>query len=211
MMLDWNSVVSVVTASVAVLALVLTLLQMRLSNRQNIFSKRLDVWTKTKGLIDIFAKNSNRITFDKPIIPVGSYFFILTNNAFLSEMGDALKHPLEQPYHKRLLEKLEELKVMGEEIAFLFSKKNARALSSFVLDYQSLLFALYQYQILLGEMESGRERYKWTLEDAKRNLPEEDQREVLVDAFGKLQESYDMILSKGVEAKVVKQIKLKLF
>lgn len=60
-------------------------------------------------------------------------------------------------------------------------------------------------------MESGRERYKWTLEDAKRNLPEEDQREVLVDAFGKLQESYDMILSKGVEAKVVKQIKLKLF
>lgn len=43
MMLDWNSVVSVVTASVAVLALVLTLLQMRLSNRQNIFSKRLDV------------------------------------------------------------------------------------------------------------------------------------------------------------------------
>ena len=57
MIKDWNFWFSVITAMAAMIALILTVMQMRLSNKQNLFDRRLDCYLKTNGLIKLYSEN----------------------------------------------------------------------------------------------------------------------------------------------------------
>lgn len=93
----------------------------------------------------------------------------------------------------------------------LFNKRSRIALSAFVRNYQEFLFALYQYQILSNLMKEDADRFRWSLEQAKRELNEDSHRKELVGKFKLLQKSYGKLLSKKVEKRVNEQIRLKLF
>ena len=59
MLKDWNFLFSIVTAITAIGALVLSIRQMRLSNKQNLFDRRLKAYMLANGLISLCEENYN--------------------------------------------------------------------------------------------------------------------------------------------------------
>lgn len=151
MLKDWNFWLSIVTVVAAVIALMQTKQQIKLSNKQHLFDKRVEQYLIAKGLIQLYENNDTILVFkeNEPILSIDFIFMQMTNNTYMEQMVDVISHPLEEPYHKKFLIRLEELKEISTKIKFIFSGKEAILLGDYILHYQELLFKMYQYQILL--------------------------------------------------------------
>ena len=211
MMMDWNFWFSVVTAVIAVIALMQTKQQIKLSNKQHLFDKRVEHYLIAKELMQLYESNRSILTFkeDEPALAMDFIFAQMTNNSYLEKITDAIAHPLEQPYHKEFLIKMETLKEVSSKIKFIFGGKAAVLLGNYVLCYQELLFRMYQYQILLENMKKASQEFKLTIDKAQETVGEKHYREELKKAVDNLKQTYDMLKKEKVEEKIEKQIKLK--
>ena len=210
MMMDWNFWFSVVTAVIAVIALMQTKQQIKLSNKQHLFDKRVEHYLIAKELMQLYESNRSILTFkeDEPALAMDFIFAQMTNNTYLEKITDAIAHPLEQPYHKEFLIKMETLKEVSSKIKFIFGGKAAVLLGNYVLCYQELLFRMYQYQILLENMKKASQEFKLTIDKAQETVGEKHYREELKKAVDNLKQTYDMLKKEKVEEKIEKQIKL---
>lgn len=68
--------------------------------------------------------------------------------------------------------KLDEMRSIAMEARFCFKGKSGEAIAEFIEAYQSLLFSMYQYQILFNKMLQNAREYQWTLEQAYERLDE---------------------------------------
>jgi len=136
-------------------------------------------------------------------------FAQMTNNVYLEKITDVISHPLEQPYHKEFLTKMEILKEVSSKIKFIFGDKAAVLLGDYVLRYQELLFRMYQYQILIENMKKTSQEFLLTIDKAQESVGEKHQREELQKAIDNLKQAYDMLKKEKVEEKIEKQIRLK--
>lgn len=210
MKIDWNFLLSVITIIVASYALIQTHHQMKLSNKQHLFDKRMENYLIAMGLIQLYRNNCKDFDEEKdePIFALKSYFIWLTNNTYLEEITTAIDNPLKNPGHKEFLIKLEKLKEVGTKIKFLFSDNASDALGDFVFSYQELLFSMYQYQILLNKMYEINKDHKLSLEEIQQKLGEPKHRLKLQRAFQNLKQADDLLKKKNVEEKIKNQIKL---
>lgn len=207
---EWNLLVSAVTACVAILALILNYKQMRLSNKQHLFDKRMENYLIARGLIQLYTRNYNVLNNEKdePILAIDLEFRFLTNNRYLEGISCAIDNPLEGESHKELLIELEKLKEIATKIKFLFSGYEAILLGDFVFYYQELLFSMYQYKILIDRMQKFAREYGYTLEKAQEKMGEEKQRIKLEESFDNLKKVFNMLKEKDIEEKIKKQIKI---
>ena len=208
MLTDWSFWFSIITAVVAIIALVQTRQQIKLSNKQHLFDKRTEYYLVAMGLIQLYRNNCSRYTFEKdePAYAIDLEFKWLTNNVYLEEISSAIENPLNAPEHKEFLIKLEDLKNIATKIEFVFFGKASIILSNFVLRYQELLFSVYQYQILLNNMEKASQGK--TLEEAQRTVGEKEHRKNLKEAFENMKQADIRLKEEKVEEKIKKQIKL---
>jgi len=211
MLTDWNFWFSIITAVVAIIALVQTKQQIKLSNKQYLFDKRVEYYLIAKGLIQLYESNQNSLVSqdDRPMLAMDIRFSLMTNNTYLEKIADVIKHPLDQPYQKEFLIKIEAIKDVSAQIKFLFNGKTALTLGNYVSCYQELLFKMYQYQILLKSMEKESQNSRLAFDKVQELVGEKDHREVLKKAIENLKQAYDMIKKEKVEEKIEKQIKLK--
>ena len=211
MLTDWNFWFSVITAVVAVIALVQTKQQIKLSNKQHLFDKRVEHYLIAKGLIQLYESNKTLIIFkdDTPVLAMDSIFAQMTNNVYLEKITDVISHPLEQPYHKEFLTKMEILKEVSSKINFIFGDKAAVLLGDYVLRYQELLFRMYQYQILIENMKKASQEFHLTIDKAQESVGEKHHREELQKAIDNLKQAYNALKKEKVEEKIEKQIRLK--
>ena len=198
MMMDWNFWFSVITAIVAVIALIQTKQQIKLSNKQHLFDKRVEHYLIAKGLMQLHETNQI-LLINKKDEPVLAMDFIT----------DVIAHPLEQPYHKEFLVKMETLKDASIKIKYIFNGKAAILLGDYVLRYQELLFKMYQYQILLKNMDKASQDFRLTIEEAQKTVDEKHHREELQKAIDNLKQAYNALKKEKVEEKIEKQIRLK--
>lgn len=210
MLKDWDFLLSVVTAFVAIMALIQTQRQIKLSNKQHLFDKRVENYLIATGLIQLYRSNCSRFNYeiDEPILAIDLEFVFLTNNTYLEQITPAIGNPLKEPSHKELLTKLENLKDVSTKIKFLFSSKAAILLGNFVLRYQELLYAMYQYQIVLDKMKEASQDFKLTIEAAQKTVGEENYRDKLKKAFDNLKQAEIMLIEENVEEQIKKEIKL---
>ena len=150
-MFDWSMTLSLVTAAAAILALFMTNRQIRQSNKQALFDKRLALWTTAQGLMELFGRNRNQFDTKKDEVFFSNnlLFAWLTNNAFLSDISPTLDHALDSAFQFDFLRKLEEIQKLAVEASLIFRGNTSRYLGEFLDDYQALLFKMYQYQILI--------------------------------------------------------------
>lgn len=208
---DWNFWLSLITGLTAVIALVLTLIQIRLSNKQSLFERRLECYLKIDGLMQLYKENQKLLEGerkDEPIFAVDLEFLWLPNNTYLEEVSEAIKKPLENPGHKKFLIKREELKKLSTEVELIFKGKSAKTISCFIADYEKLLFKMYQYQILLNNMRNYSEQFKATLETAQKRVNETAYREKLLNAYASIKMAYLQVTLNHAMEKIKKQIKL---
>ena len=211
MMMDWNFWFSVITAIVAVIALIQTKQQIKLSNKQYLFDKRVEHYLIAKGLMQLHETNQILLINkkDEPVLAMDFIFAQMTNNTYLEKITDVIAHPLEQPYHKEFLVKMETLKDASIKIKYIFNGKAAILLGDYVLRYQELLFKMYQYQILLKNMDKASQDFRLTIEEAQKTVDEKHHREELQKAIDNLKQAYNALKKEKVEEKIEKQIRLK--
>ncbi len=204
MFTDWNFWFSVITAVVAIVALMQTKQQIRLSNKQHLFDKRVENYLIAKGLIQLYEINKNSLIVknDMPMFEVDFIFEQMTNNKYLEKITRVITNPLEEPYHKEFLISMENIRAVSAEIDFIFSGKVATFLGKYVLHYQELLLKMYQYQILLNKMRESAQDFNWTLEEAQKKVNEKKYQEELRKAAEILKQDYDILKKENVEKKL---------
>lgn len=214
---DWNFIFSVVTALVGLVTAIVAILslgqthkQIKLSNKQHLFDKRVENYLIATGLIQLYRSNCMHFNNEKdePMLAIDLDFTWLTNNTYLEGITPAIQNPLKEPSHKELLIKMEELKDVATKIKFLFSGEPSVLLGDFVLRYQELLFAMYQYKIVLDKMNKVNEGHRLTIEEAQQKVGEKQHRIKLQKAFDDLKQADSLLKKANVEEQIKKQIKL---
>lgn len=123
MLNNWNFWLSLITAITAVSAVVLSVKQIKLSNKQYLFERRLNVYMIAVGLISLYQENKILIEGkrkDEPQYDIDYIFMWLTNNTYMETQSAVIAHPLEQPYQKEFLKKCEELHSLAIETRLIF-------------------------------------------------------------------------------------------
>lgn len=210
-MVDWNLFFSIITVIVAIIALFQTSHQIRLSNKQHLFDRRLKSYLRANGLVNLYKDNYIHLQSknnEEPFFQNDTVFSLLTNNTYMYQQMEVLEHPLEQPYQVEFLKKCEELKNLSEELKLYFEGKASEQYSSFVFAYENALFRMYQYQILLCKMQEQNQKSSMTLEKAQNKFDEPKYRKNLFASFDDLREKYDILINEKADDKIKRQLKL---
>lgn len=206
------SLTPIVAVIVSFVAVTLTHKQIKLSNKQHLFDKRIENYMIAKGLIQLYRKYCEDINIekekDKAMLSIDFDFVLLTNNTYLEQITYAINNVLKEPSHKEFLIKLENLKEVATKIKFLFSGSSSDLLGDFVLRYQELLFEIYRYQMIVNKINKENEIPKLTLEEIEQIVGEKPRRVKLLEAFDNLKKADSALKKSNVEEQIEKQIRL---
>lgn len=207
--LDYATITAFVSAIAAVVAIILSVGQMRLSNKQSLFERRISIWLTTLGLINLYENNRSLLKKDDaPQLSLDLLFVWRTNNTFLCDIGPAASHPLEQKYQQPFLMRLEDLGRLSLEARLAFKGHSSEVISRFLADYRQLLFSIYQYQVLLDDVKKNAGRFHLTLEEACSEVNEADLRHNLYDTYDAISKSFDSLNTPKMFKAIEKQIRL---
>ena len=207
--LDWEIAAPCASAVAAIVALLISLKQGRMANRQSLFSRRLSIWITVEKLMGLYRENSKQLKQDdEPQFAIELNFAWLTNTTFLQEIAPVILHTLDKKWQLALHLKLDEMKSLSKEAAFTFKGKPKTVIADFIDAYQALLFAMYQYQIALNEMESDTGKSHRTLEDAVKRVGENHFREALYAAENRLAATYERLNDRWLLGRIQRQTRL---
>ena len=149
----YDNLLSIITIIATLIALWQTHKQIKISNKQYLFDKRLSNYLLAKGLLELYKDNESLLDYtddpDNEAIIVDYQFINLTNNNYLKDVTCIINEPKNNELKNNFLVKIEELKQLSNEVRFLFPNKSGLLLSNFIMKYQSVLMELYKYQIVL--------------------------------------------------------------
>lgn len=211
MLRDWNFWCTVMTSVAAVVAIGVSVHQIRLSNKQQLFERRLKAYMMANSIISLCKENYVFLSEKRKAEPQFAndlVFVWLTNDTYMEGQAEAIEHPLEQPFHKELLKKREELRNMAMEFEFIFKGNVASLYGNFLRDYENALAVMYQYEIIIRKMKEENEKYPHTSEVLSKMFSEEEYRDRLYDALGKLKVSYDTVSQEKNDKQLRKQLAL---
>lgn len=159
-----NIVVSTVSAAIAIVALFQTKRQISLSNKQQLFDRRLSRYTEVNTIYSLYAANKLQLKDESVFYHTNDLIFSwLTNCADLEEMVLAVANPLHQKEQKILLTKYEKLKNAAIEISMVFDGDAAEIAGEFVSSFADLLKAMYQQQVFISNLKEQEGRDKTSL------------------------------------------------
>lgn len=207
--MDLTNLPEYISAIVAIIALFISCYQARLSNKQSLFNRRLNIWITVDKLMSVYAKNAKNLEHnDEPQLAIDRLFVWLTNTTYLQSISASINHVLNADSQLKLHLKLDEMRTLAMEAKFCFKGKSGDAIAEFIEAYQSLLFSMYQYQILLNKMSQSAKEYQWTLEQASKKLHEPNQRKDLFERESALAASYKTLCHQNKQGAIQRQIKL---
>ena len=159
--------------------------------------------------MSVYAKNAKNLEHDdEPQMAIDLLFALLTNTTYLQSISTSINHVLDADPQLNLHLKLDEMKSLAMEARFCFKGKSGDAIADFIEAYQSLLFSMYQYQIMVKRMQQNAKEYQWTLEQASEKLHEPDQRKDLFEKESTLAASYKTLCQLNKKGAIQRQIQL---
>lgn len=82
-----------ITVTVAIIALFISCYQARLSNKQSLFNRRLNIWITVNKLMSVYINNAENLKQnDEPQMAVDLLFIWLTNTTFLQSISPSINH-----------------------------------------------------------------------------------------------------------------------
>lgn len=101
----------IITIIATLIALWQTHKQIKISNKQYLFDKRLGKYLFVKVLLELYKDNESYTDDpDDEVIIVDSQFIILTNNNYLKDITCIINDPKNNDFKNNFLVKIEELK-----------------------------------------------------------------------------------------------------
>lgn len=211
MLKDWSFWCSVITALASMLALVISIHQTMLSNKQHLFDRRLKAYILAKGLLSLCKEHYMWLSAKREEYPEFSndlIFIWLTNNSYMESQAEAIEHPMEPPFHKEFLRKLEELRNMAMEFELIFKGEVALRYANFLRVYAETLAMMYRYQIVINRMNKEKEKRPMTIEESENLFHEKKYREERYNAIDKLKAAYDAVAEDKIQKQMRKQLAL---
>ena len=207
--MDLTNLPEYISAIVAIIALFISCYQARLSNKQSLFNRRLYIWINVDKLMSVYVKNAKDLEHDdEPQMAIDLLFVWLTSTTYLQSISASINKVLDADLQLKLHLKLDEMRSLAMEARFCFKGKSGEAIAEFIEAYQSLLFSMYQYQILFKMMSEKAKEHQWTLEQASEKLCEPEQRQELFEKENALAASYKTLYHQNKRGLIQRQIKL---
>lgn len=201
-----ENIFSIITATVAIIAIWQTHRQIKISNKHQLFDRRVDRFILIKGLISLFEDSKHLMNKEdyNHFIDVT----VLTNNTYLKDIGKIIDNVKQEDIRQSFLVKLEDFKKISIEVEFIFSKKNIRLIKEFVYKYQELLRTMYEEQIILDKIMEKNRKNPTEFVKLQEEFGEKRYREKLYSEYDKIQLLYDEIIEKDIIKSIENQIKL---
>lgn len=204
-------ILSCVTATAAIIGIILSVCQLRESNRQALFKQRVKCLIKARGLMELYKENRESILKDKdqsPYLTVDMTFLDLTNNSYLCDISEVIQNLLNPPLQRKFTIRLEDLKELSQQIRFSFTGDDAEKLSEFIIQYQRTLYELYKYQILIKKMSEANEKKAQPLETLQQDIGEPGRRKKLWNQLDQLDSAYNELKDNGCLTRLEKKTRL---
>lgn len=152
--------VSVISIIIALIALFQTSRQISLSNKQQLFDRRLSRYLEF-NTIYLYTENKLQLKDESTFYHTNDLVFSwLTNCADLEEMALAVSKPLQQKEQKILLTKYEQLKNSAIEISMIFDGNSAKIAENFTSSFADLLKTMYQQQVYISKLKEQEDKDK---------------------------------------------------
>lgn len=209
-----NVLLSIVSLTIALVAIFQTKKQIALSNKQLLFDRRLEKYIIIKDLLLLFANNRKRIVDKKDLARCLDFqFSLLTNVSYLSDMIFAIKEPLNSDKQNVFLTKCEMLEKYAVEISLLWDNDIGQIFSEFVKTYKELLNKLYQQQTRIDGLKKHNEEQndiKYLIDlDSYEKITLENTKEIkLFETIQNLDDIYRRIINENLEQKLIDDLKL---
>lgn len=206
---DWATIAACASAFAATSALAISLFQMRQSNGQALFSRRLNIWLTTEKLMNVYSENAEHLKpGDGAQLANDLCFLWLTNTTSLQEIGPAISNVLDGEWQLKLHLKLDEIRSQASEARYIFKGNSGLAISCFLDAYQELLFKMYQYQILASKILDMAQEHRLSLEETCAGVYEKGYREELFAAQDALSAAYQELSTRKIRGKIKRQMRL---
>ena len=202
---------TIITTIATIVALFLSVRQIKLSNKQLLFERRLKIYLLAVSFISLCKEHYNLLSpkeKERPQFAIDQTFLWLTNNSYMEKHANAIQNPLKQPFHKEFLSKCEALKKAALEAQVIFEGEVASAYSDFILAYEATLFSIYQYQIIINQMMEKNEKKPMTIEEAQKLVPEEEERKKVLSDLKNLLNTYHKVSSTDISRQAKRQLML---
>ena len=205
-----KNILEIITLIISFIAIFQTNKQIKISNKQHLFDKRIEKFLICTGLLSLYSENEKLITEEKKNVPleVTTLFSGLTNNVHLKDIGTIINDTHNEKIRIDFLIKLEELYKIASEIELIFPRTHSKILKEFILEYRNLLQKLYKYRCVLEKIEKENDKKPQEFVKLQKIFGEEKYREELYYVYKKIETIYKEIEENNIIEKVKKQIKL---
>ena len=216
--IDWFEVIkaasevllSLVAIVISVIAILQTKKQSELSNKQQLFDRRLEKYTIIKDLVNSYANAEPLVTSKE--VEINDYreaiLITMLNTPELEDSIKAVEDPMDK-YRVIFYDKMRMLKQLSEETRIIFENKEAVLVSDFIMQYRKFLeylFFEHYYSVYKEQKEIKAKLGKADEEDETYFLLE---RKKSTDVLPELKKLYQSISETGADNKLLEQIKLK--
>lgn len=204
-----ENIFALITAIIAIIALWQTHRQIKISNKHQLFNKRVEKFMLISGLMSLFKESKPLMKKENynSFIDVTVLFHSLTNNTYLKDVGNIIDNIYKEDIRQNFLVKLEELKKMSVEVEFLFSGNYIRLIQNFIYEYQELLRKIYEEQIVLHKIIETNRKNPTEFIKLQKEFGEKKYREELYSEYDKIKSLYDEVIKKEIINNIKKQIK----
>ena len=195
-----ESWLAIVTAGTAVVAIWQTRRQARLSNKHQLFDRRLEKYILIKELVLTFSRV--RGTINKRVnLEVNNRFILrsLMENDALRDVLWVVEKPTSESALNTIHEKFRWLGKLSEELQFLFKDDDIQIITKFIDSYKNLLLWLQRYNshsVLTEGTDFGKD-YK------------EKVKTKVIEISSEMEQQLQTINNKHILDNLAKQIKLK--
>ncbi len=199
----WLSLTALI---LSIIALFQTSKQIRLSNKHQLFDRRLEKYLLVKELVSIY-KTYRHLIVNKKSMTVSTYFqfALLTNCAPLENISYVINEPLEEAEENSIFRQLEILEKSAVEFELLWNCDIGKTASRFVTWYAELLLSMYQQQKCLNNLPIDVITKHTDLEDFYPEMKGLNSR--LLYCIDKLDKTYTDIVNKKIEQKLTNSIR----
>ena len=200
-------ILSIVTIIIAILAVCLTLKQIKLSNKQQLLDRRITKYTLFLDLFGLYGNIRdmiNYVNFDVAEMP-DFIFSQLTECEILGDTFDLMNNLSDQRNVNLFFNKCEMLKHAAEEITVIWKMKDLSLISDFVKKYSDLLRALHRQQVYVVILSHRNKQQTGDVIEKQKAMAEKNK---LYECLKEIDETYEKILNSDIREKLKDSLKL---
>lgn len=209
-----EGVSTIVATIIAVIALVISVWQLTASNRQSLYSHRLNWITRAAGLVSLYEENRKellKLDPSEPYMDADLTLVFMTNNVWLERVGAEISRMRDERSRHNTLTVFEDVKMTAMESEMLFRKSVSGLGGRFIYAYEALLEEMRRYTLIIQKMTEYNEKRiggRATIERASSKIREPRYRDDLLAAVRDGESAYWELMDQGVLARAKKATKV---